>query len=251
MYPRVGVVDPGNAGWVTTDRVCFLIVGVVDRPTESLHFAVAQNVRLLSFVAYASILDVKMSWFRFYSDMSHDDDHPAGQIVFNWQKDYSKAWKWNDAHRHISKDPRVPLWDDGSCMSSYIVPKLPFLIPLGFDSQQRLSIYRIRLIRYNIRERERLRLQRKKVWWRRFVEFKDKYFKEYHHYRYNSMVPQVWLALAMKRGLTFRHLRSHGYRPYINESEDLEEELISIDSAVRSEMDFSMHIYVLSPYIIL
>jgi len=192
-----------------------------------------------------------MSWFRFYSSDREDHDHIAASIVFTWQQDYSKGWKWNNAHRHMSEEPRVPLWDDGSCMSSYTQHPIPYIIPVSFTPVERVAIYRIRLIRNEIRKRERERQQNKRRWWLHNVERRDLYRKEYDYYRYHSMVPQMWLGLAMKHGVTFRHLRNFGYRKYIDIAGDLEDDLERIDIIVRAQIHPWIPQNISRPFIVL
>jgi hypothetical protein len=166
-------------------------------------------------------------------DEDDPDQHPASWIVVAWQKDYSKGWKWNNAHRHLSKDPRVPLWDDASCLFAFARrPKIPWIIPLSFEGDERRSIYRIRIIRYNMRIAELDRKKRKHTWWILNVENKRGYFKEYEQYISERTVPGLWLSLAIDNGLTFRHLRNNGYRPYIDLACSLEDETDEIDRRV-------------------
>lgn len=185
-----------------------------------------------------------------------DDDfyeHPAARIVAQWQKGFSRGWKWNNAHRHMSTTDRVPLWDDGTCLFSHARPKIPFIIPLSFEGLQRQSIYRIRLIRFNMRSRETERLRMKREWWAHNVSNPEGYRREYLCYRRERSVPGIWLAFALGWGLTFRHVRNYGYCPYIEIADDLEDELARINTAVYAEIrqffplvDASLH----RPYII-
>lgn len=187
-------------------------------------------------------------------DDDEGDQHPASWIVVLWQKDYSRAWRWNNAHRHISDTPRVPLWDDSSCLVRYATrPTIPFLIPLTFVGAERNSIFRIRIIRYNMHFKETMRLQRKRVWWRRWVIHPEGYKREYELYIRERSVPGLWLSLALDHGLTFRHLRSYGYRKYVDLAGDLEAETDDIDTRVALEVvsgkyrTLSGHVY--RPYL--
>lgn len=186
--------------------------------------------------------------------VNDENAHIAASIVAQWQNEFHKSWKWNNSHRHSSSGKRVPIWDDSSRTYTWAIsPPLPFIIPAAFiDKQERLSIYRIRLIRYNMRLRESKRQKQKRVWWLHNVESRSKYARELAFYKRERMVPGLWLSLAMDHGLTFRHLRTSGYKPYIDTSDDLYEISLGIDALVREEVRIlgepPMNIY--RPYLI-
>lgn len=153
--------------------------------------------------------------------------HIASEIYHNWQLEYCRGWKWNNTHRrgidihgfrpvqihHVSVFPNTEMYG-----------RLVFLN----NKQINLAIIITKVLRQ--RKKEKYSQQRRsRLWYRNWVIASDESSNNVTYDKWMNERPRgKFLSYAIEEGLTYRHLRVYGYKPYIQESIDLNNETIEI-----------------------
>lgn len=160
--------------------------------------------------------------------------HEVAQVFENWQRPLFRRWKWNDAHRHKSEEQRVP-WHD-TRNDNVFQEKEDFLMSLGYprpyfflipdmnnrrlNNNERKAIFKIRVIKENMKLKERKRMRSKMRWWQINVTGARYFQRELICYQSSRQVPDLMLSIFLEQGKTFRHIRENGYIPFCNEDDD-------------------------------
>lgn len=190
---------------------------------------------------------------------------PALLIFHEWQKDYTKAWKWNQSHRHISEEARVS-WSDNRSFPErpVVIPrfhltkkqKLDVLFEVGRDwnkvrEAEKVAFWKIKSTFNRKWDAEIARERKKRIWWSMYVtpryHSNDWYWlfrRDFYGDDEGTLVnkkdfkPDAFVKKCMEFGLTFRNARRTGYLPYVREAIQLqasfENELFHIS---RFDMD--------------
>lgn len=154
-------------------------------------------------------------------DIIYQHRHVAADIYHCWQINFRREWKWNDAHRRgvdVNKFRDVPIHH----RSIYDKVGIRLFCCMMTDRQRRLANV-LKTVLSRRRKEEMHRLQIVRRWKARWT-----YRKEIGSYTYEKWISDIprtrWMTYAIEEGLTYRHLRTYGYIPYVDLAEDLQDE---------------------------
>lgn len=183
--------------------------------------------------------------------------HPAFFIFNQWQQGMTKQWKWNDCHRHVSRDDRVPWHDNRSYFRQqrqYLLDQyneisvdarrnlcfghiFPFIGRNGgFSKEKRYAVWNIIHVLKKKRDAEYQRMLSKNMWWRGNTTgcraLIREHFADYKQKLKDNVCPYVKKLLEL--GMTYRHVRVIGWIPLVEQAnEEYRFELHRMRDSVR------------------